>query len=205
MGKRACTVLLCAVLTGCALASAFTAGASASPAWRFPGSPLLGSETIVGKAAESRLEFPGLTTKCELSYAMTIFNNAGIGKGEITELQLKNCTTNGTACAVESASAKTPWPLHLATVEEKNYVILEKVRFDLAYSGEECALSETPITITGTAGGLLDNTNSTITFNALNFAKTGTELKLSKTSVEWICVLTTEATGVHKGQALEVG
>lgn len=200
------TAFLCAATTAFLLAVSFAASASASAAWKFEGKQLEGVETIAGKALEDRLGIPGLTTKCELTYKMTISNSAGIGKGEITQLLLKNCSTSSKACAVESATAKKlPWPLHLATVGTSVYVVLEKVRFDFIYKGEECALSETLLTVTGSAGGLFDNTSSTIAFSSLSFAKTGTELRAFGESVEWGCVLTTEATGVHKEQALEAG
>lgn len=206
MQRRSSTALLCAVTSAFLLAASFAASASASAAWKFEGKQLEGVETIAGKALEDRLGVPGLMTKCELTYKMTIFNSAGVGKGEITELLLKNCSTSSKACVVESATAKKlPWPLHLATVGTSIYVILEKVRFDLIYKGEECALSETLITVTGSAGGLFNNTSSTIAFSSLNSAKTGTELRAFGESVEWACVLTTEATGAHKEQALEVG
>jgi hypothetical protein len=202
--RRTPTILfLSGVLTVCALASAFTASASA--AWKFNGTQLVGTEAIVGEALEDRLAIPSLTTKCELAYKMTIFNSAGVGKGEITEVQLKNCSTASKACTVESASAKkTPWPLHLTTIGGKNYVIVEKIRFDFFYGGEECVLAETLVTVTGSAGGLFDNTTSTIAFNALNFAETGTGLTTFGTSVEWACILTIEATGLHKEQVLTV-
>jgi len=206
MRRLSGTAILCAAIAACALTGALAASASASPAWKFEGLTLLGNETIVGKALEDRLTIPGLTTKCELTYKMTISNNAGTGKGEITEMQLKNCTTTSKACAVETAFAKeTPWPLHLATVGGKNYVILEKVLFEFVYSGEECALAETLVTVSGSAGGLFSNTSSTITFSSLSFAETGTELTALGERVEWSCILTTEATGLHKGQALQVG
>ena len=206
MQWRSGTALLCAATSAFLLAASFAASASAGAAWKFEGEQLEGVETIAGKALEDRLGIPGLTTKCELTYKMTISNSAGVGKGEITQLLLKNCSTSSKACAVESATAKKlPWPLHLATVGTSIYVILEKVRFDFIYKGEECALSETLVTVAGSAGGLFNNTSSTIAFSALSFMKTGTQLSALGESIEWSCILTTEATGVHKEQALEVG
>lgn len=207
MRPRPHTVFMCTVTTMCALVASLAVSASAgAAAWKFNGSLLEGTETVVGKALENRLEIPSLPTKCELTYKMTISNVAGVGRGEITELTLKNCSTISEACAVESAAVKkTPWPLHLATIGGENYVILEKVRFEFIYGGEECAVAETLITITGSAGGVFDNTNSTIAFNSLTFAETGTGLMAFGENVEWNCVLTTEATGIHKEQILEVG
>lgn len=206
MKRRAAAIFLSTAAVALAPAAGFAAGASASPNWRFSGSPLSGSETIAGSALEDRFTFPGLTTKCELTYKMNIANSAGIGKGEITGLLLNNCTTASKACTVKTAAAeKLPWPLHLATVGTNIYVILEKVRFSFLYAGEECALDETLVTITGTAGGLFNNLSSTINFTPSSFSSTKTELKAFGTKIEWNCILTTEATGAHIGEALEVG
>lgn len=181
------------------------ASASASPAWILGGG-LVGTETIAGKALANSFTIPGLTTKCELSYKMSIFNSAGVGKGEITGLLLKGCTTNSEACSIKTAAAeKLPWPLHLTTVATNNYVVLEKVRIGFLYSGEECVLDGILATVTGSAGGVFNNTNSRITFTPSSFSATGTELKALGSKVEWNCILTTEATGIHAGQPLEVG
>jgi hypothetical protein len=198
------SVLLCAVLAALLLSAGSVADAGASPGWKFNGSLLFGTETISGGASNTSLTIPGLTTKCKsLSYKMTISNSAGTGKGEITALSFSECSTDSKACTVESMTAdKLPWQLHATTVSLKNYVIVEGVRISILYGGAECALGETVATVTGTAGGLFDNTNSTITFNALNFTATGTALKVFGSKVEWNCILTTEATGAHSGQAL---
>jgi len=194
MVRKTVGAFLTTTLAALLLAATFAAAASAA-VWKFNGSELVGKETVIGKALENSFVIPGLTTKCELSYKMNISNSAGVGKGEITELLLKNCSTSSKECTVQTATAeKLPWPLHLTTVNSKIYVVLEKVRIRLLYGGEECALNETVATITGTATGLFSNTSSTIAFNS----------ELNE-NVVWNCVLTTEATGIHGGQALEVG
>jgi hypothetical protein len=206
LNLRPVSALPLAILVALVFTAVCAGSAVASPAWRLGGTQLVGPETIVGKALENSFTIPGLTTKCELSYKMSIANSAGVGKGEITEFLLKGCSTSTKACTVKTAVAeKLPWPLHLATVATNIYVILEKVRIGFLYSGEECALDEIPVTVTGSAGGLFNNASSTIALNPSNFIATGTELRALGTRIDWNSVLTTEATGAHTGQALEVG
>ena len=205
-GLRPVGALPLAMLVALIFTAACAGSASASPAWRIGGTQLAGTETIAGKALVNSFTIPGLTTKCELSYKMSIVNSAGVGKGEIAEFLLKGCTTNSKACSVKTAAAeKLPWPLHLTTVATSIYVVLEKVRIGFLYSGEECVLNEILATVTGTAGGIFNNMGSTITFTPTSFAATGTELKVFGSKIEWNCVLTTEATGANIGLPLEVG
>src|SRR4051794_17569018 len=106
---------LAALVVLCAM---FASSASAAPAWKFEGKALEGTEVVVGGAYESALTIPGLTTKCEnFLYKLTVKNEAGTGKGEVTEAPLYNCHTNSTACTVKTITAeKLPWASHLATV-----------------------------------------------------------------------------------------
>ena len=124
------------------LCAVFASSASAAPAWKFEAKSLEGSEVIMGGALSSSLTIPGLTTTCEnFLYKLSIKNEAGTGKGEVTELPLYNCTTNAEACAVEKIGAeKLPWPSHLATFSSSPYIIIEGVRVGIVYSGEECAV-----------------------------------------------------------------
>jgi hypothetical protein len=201
--RRSSRLLLATVIAALTLGAMFAASASA--AWKFEGIALEGKETIVGTALQDTFIIPGLTTKCEItSYAMTIWNEAGVGRGEITSLGFENCATNTKTCSVASMKAKKlNWPLHLSTIGLNSYVILEGVKISTFYSGEECVLAETEVLITGTAGAFFDNTNSTFTFSPANFKTTGTRLSAFGSSIEWIAVFPTEATGVHKGQVLK--
>jgi hypothetical protein len=188
------------LLTGMAFAS------SASAGWRFNGKSLEGTETIVGTAAESSLTIPGLTTTCkEVAYKMKIFNSSGIGRGEITEISFGGCSTDSAVCVVSEIGAeKLPWPLHLAAVGGSGYVVIEGVKVTILYGEEECPLFETAMTVTGSAAGLFENATSTIRFDPSTFEATKTELKALGGNVKWKGLLTTEATGVHKGEKLEV-
>jgi hypothetical protein len=204
MKSRRYAVLLAVVVV--ALASATMAGAaSASPVWKFNTTELTGSETIVGAALSSSLSIPGATTECtHFLYNMKISNSAGTGKGEITELPLFECKTSGSACTVEAIAAeKLPWPTHLTTVAGKDYLDVEKVSVGIKYSGELCALAETLVIVKGTAGGLIENTAQTATFNKATFEATGSSLKVGASTVEWKGVFPTEGFEKHREQTLE--
>jgi hypothetical protein len=189
-----------------ALASAsLAAAASAAPIWKFNGTELTGNETIVGAAISSKLTVPGATTECEhFLYNMKIKNSAGTGTGEITELPLFECKASG-SCTVESIAAeKLPWPTHLVTIAGKgDYLIVEGVKVGIKYAGALCALSGTLTIVKGTAGGLIENSAQTATFNKASFEATGTSLKVGSTSVEWTGVFPTEGFEVHREQLLE--
>ncbi len=60
------------------------------------------------------------------------------------------------------------------------------------------------VAVTGTAGGLLDNTTETATFDAASFSATGAKLTALSTSIEWKGMFPTEAFEWHRGQALTV-
>ena len=188
------------------IGAAFSASASAAPAWKFEGKALEGSEVILGGAFESALTIPGLTTKCEnFLYKLTIKNEAGTGQGELTEMPLFNCTTNSSACTVKSIGAETlPYPAHLTTVSTSNYIVIEKAKVGITYAGVECSLGGLLVRVTGSAGGLLDNVAETATFNAASFSATKTELKALSSKAEWSGVFPTEAFQWHRNQPLTV-
>lgn len=189
-----------------ALSAVFAGGAGAAPAWNFEAKSLEGSEVILGAAYESSMTIPGLTTKCEnFLYKLTIKNEAGTGKGELTEMPLYNCTTDSAACTVKTIAAETlPWPAHLTKVEPSNYIVIEKAKVGIVYSGPECSVSGLLVRVTGTAGGLLDNATETATFNEASFKATKTELKALSSAIIWSGVFPTEAFQWHRTQALTV-
>ncbi len=204
MNRKQKSIFLRGLLAALAISAVFAGPVSASPAWNFEGKSLEGSEVILGAAFESALTIPGLTTKCEnFLYKLTIKNEAGSGKGELTEMPLFNCTTDSPACAVKSIGAETlPWPAHLTKVEPSNYIVIEKAKVGIVYSGEECSLDGLLVRITGTAGGLIDNTAETASFNPASFSATKTELKALSSKAEWGGVFPTEAFQWHRNQAL---
>lgn len=204
--RRKATAIGAALAALAVLCALFAASASAAPAWQFESKSLEGSEVIMGGAVESLLTIPGLTTKCEnFLYKVTIKNEAGTGKGEVTELPLYNCTTNSPVCSVKKIGAeKLPWPSKLTTVSTSPYIVIEGIRVGIVYAGEECALGETLVPVTGSAGGLIDNSKETATFNATTMSASKTELKALSGKVEWNGLFPTEAFQWHREQALSV-
>jgi len=188
------------------LCAMFATTASAAPAWKFEGKALEGTEVILGGALDSALTVPGLTTKCEnFLYKLTIKNEAGTGKGEVTEVPLYNCTTNSSACTVKSIKSEAlPWASKLTTVSTTNYIVIEGVKVPILYDGEECVLGGVLVTVTGSAGGAIDNTAETATFNASTLTATGTSLKALGQKIEWNGLFPTEAFQWHREQALSV-
>lgn len=188
------------------LGAGFAGSATAAPAWQLEGSELVGSETIVGEAVLSSMTVPGVITSCKkMRYEMTISNSAGTGQGELKGLNFKTCFTNSKACTVKSIKAeKLPWTVHLTTVATNDYVVIEGIKIAIVYAGVECALGGVLVAVTGSAGGLYDDTSETFTFNPANFKATGTAIKALGSAIEWNGAFTTEATGAHSGETLTV-
>lgn len=188
-----------------ALASAAMASAaSASPVWKFNGAELSSTETAVGAAISSSLSIPGATTECEhFLYSMKISNSGGTGKGEITELPLFECKTTSGTCTVKSIQAeKLPWPVHLTTVGENDYIVVEKADVAIVYTGESCALSG-KVVVSGSAGGVINNKEETAQFDKATFEATKTALKVGSSTVEWNGLFPTEPFESHREESLE--
>ena len=188
------------------LCALFAASASANPSWEFKEESLTGSEVILGGAYESSMTIPGLTTSCEnFLYELTIENEESGGTGELTDMPLFNCYTDGDACTVESIEAEElPWSSHLTTVESNPYIVFEGAKVSILYEGEECVLAETLVPVTGSAGGAIDNGTESATFNAETLEATETELKAFSQPIEWNGVFPTEAFEVHREEAISV-
>jgi hypothetical protein len=193
------------LLATAALTGAFAANASAL-AWKFNGSPLAGSETVLNRAGESGFTIPGLTTSCKpFVFVASVSNPGGAGTASVTEVPLKNCFTNSKSCTVKTISAETlPWAGKLTTVGVSNYLVIQGIKVSILYAGEECALGGVLAVIKGTAGGLIDNETESVTFNSSSFAATKTELKALGAKIEWSGVFTMIATGAHIGESISV-
>lgn len=198
------TVLATALAVLAVLCAVLATSASATPAWKFESKSLEGSEVILGGAIESSMTVPGLTTKCEdFLYKLTIENSGGTGKGSLSEMPLYNCSTNSKVCLVGTIGAeKLPWASHLATVGTTPYIIIEGVKVAIYYEGEECVLDEVLVTVTGSAGGSIDNTKETATFNSSTLSASKTELKALGQKIEWNGVFPTEGFQWHREQAI---
>ena len=200
MKRKLTSAFLGSIFAAMLLTAAFAANASAV-VWKFNGTTLAGSETLVSHALESSLTVPGLTTTCKpFVYVMTISNPGGVGKGSITEVPLSNCSTNTKACTVSKIEAEgLPWTAGLTAVGASSYLVIEGFKLSILYGGEECALNETEIVIKGTAGGLIDNATESVTFSPSSFTATGTSLGAG---VKWNGTFRMIATGSHIGQSL---
>lgn len=194
--------LVCAL----ALALGFTASASASPAWKFNGSELGSTETLVGAATNSSMTIPGVTTECaHFLYNMKIWDSSGKGKGEVTELPLFECTTKTAGCSVASIEAKKlPWPSHLLSAWGNNYLVIENIDVEVIYSGWLCVYAGIPINVIGSAGGIVNNSTESATFDDETMIASGTALWDGLTFVEWNGVFPSEAFQTHREQSLSV-
>ncbi len=200
------TILLSAVLTVLALSAVASATASASPQWHFGGTTLaeFEGETVVGAAFSSSLKSGGAATTCEhFLYNMEVWNAFGWGEALINELPLFDCTTTAPNCTVTSIEAeKLPWWSSVETVGGKQYLDIEEVFVKIAYGGASCTLGT--VHLTGTAGGLINNSNSSATFSKASFEATGTSLKIGAAAVEWTGEFPMEAFQASREKAVEV-
>jgi hypothetical protein len=198
-------IALGGLLAAVMLSAVFAGPATAAPAWNFNGKALEGTETILGGAEKSGLTMWGFTTTCDnFLYEVDIWNGGGTGKGNITSLPLFNCYTNS-FCTVEAIEAESfPWSAELTTVSSSNYLVVKGVDVWILYGGWFCPLWGSWVHVTGTAGGLINNTNETATFSASSFKATGTTLKALGESVEWIGTFPTEAFEWHRGESISV-
>lgn len=204
MKRKAKSIFLATMLMALVASAALAASASASPAWKFEGKELTGNETALASTIALSMTIPGITTTCESSISMTIWNSMGTARGEVIKGSLlDNCVTNSKACTVKSTAFETlTWPLRGVYVSFSPYVVFEGMRLSILYAGEECVLDEISAVITGTAGGLFDNTTSSILFNAASFSATKTKLSVFGGSLEWKGLFPMKATGFHSGETL---
>lgn len=204
--RNAMAVFLASMAMGLLASAAFAGAASALPSWHFGGISLMGSETIEANATSASLAFAGLTTTCEpFVLELKVENTGGTGTGIVTGVPFSNCSTNSNSCSVESIQAESlPWALSLTTVPSEHYLVIKGIKFVIFYSGPECALSELEVPITGSAGGLVDDSSETVTFSPATFTATKTGLKVFGTKVEWNGVFDLAATGGASGLAVTV-
>lgn len=205
MNLKSTRIFLGGLLAAALLSMAFAGSAVAGPQWKFDGEALSGEETIVGGAEQSSLEIIGLVTTCDnFLYEITIKNSGGTGSGSVSDLPLFNCYTDG-VCTVEGITPEAfPWNASLKTVSTKNYIVIEGVQVNIVYGNPECALYETEVEVVGTAGGYLNNSTESATFDNSSFAATGTELSVFGTEVDWDGVFPAEGFEWHREEALTV-
>jgi hypothetical protein len=198
------TILLSAVLVVLALGAVTSTSAGATE-WHFGGTtlPELQEETVVGAAFSSSLKSGGASTTCEhFLYNMETWNWFGFGEGVIDELPLYSCTTTAPNCTVSAIEAEElPWSAYPEKFGTKQYLIIEGINVKIVYSGASCTLGT--VHVTGTAGGLINNSNSTATFSKSSFEATGTAMKIGANAVEWTGEFPMEAFKASREKAVE--
>lgn len=204
--NRKATSILRGMFAALMLSAVFAGSASAAPAWNFDEKPLEGTETVVGGAEDSYLTVPGMTTDCEnFLYNLEISNSGGTGQGDVEELPLFECATDADACTVDGIEALGfPWDSHLSEVKGSDYIVIDDVLVEVLYGGEECILNEWLIPVEGDAGGLINNTSESATFNSSSFTATGTKLEAFGEAVVWNGFFPTEAFEWHREDPLTV-
>jgi hypothetical protein len=199
-------IMLSAVLAVLASSAVASSTASASPQWHFGGTLMSESEeeTVVGAAFSSSLKSGGASTTCEhFLYNIDAWNFFGFAEGVVDELPLFSCTTTAPNCTVSSIEAEElPWLAYAETIGGKQYLIIEGINVKIVYSGASCTLGT--IHVKGSAGGLINNSNSTATFSKSSFEATGTSLKIGTASVEWTGEFPMEAFESKREKAVEV-
>ena len=203
--RKSTRVFLGGLLAALMLSAVFAGSAVASPAWKFNGEELKGTETTIGAAEKSGLTAWGFTTTCDnFLYEVEIWNEGEKGKGNVTDLPLFNCYTNS-FCTVEAIEAESfPWPAELVNVSGSNYMKVKGVDVWILYGGWFCPLWGVWAHVTGSAGGIISNATESATFSSSSFKATGTELKALGESVEWNGFFPAEAFETHRGQSISV-
>lgn len=198
-------ILLSAVLAVLAFGAVASSSAYAWPQWHFGGTLMseVEEETVVGAAFSSSLKSGGASTTCEhFLYNMQVWNFFGGGEGAVEELPLYSCTTTAPNCSVSAIEAEElPWLSFVENYGTKPYLVLLGINVKIVYSGASCTLGT--VHVTGSAGGLINNTNSTATFSKSSFEATGTELKIGTSAVEWVGEFPMEAFKSHREKAVE--
>jgi hypothetical protein len=207
MFRGTTSVLARSVIAALALALLAGSSAEAKSFWQFDGETLSGSEKVIGDAVLGGFSFPGMTTTCKkMHYAMTIYNGAEVGQAELKSLSLTTCVGDEEDCFVESSEAQNlPWPGHLETDEGSPYLVFAGIEVALLYGDENCVIGEFPFSMTGSAGALFENATESFSFDAASANATATKLKAGGAAAVLEAGFTTEATGVHEGEALSVG
>jgi hypothetical protein len=194
MNLKSTRILLGGLLAAMMLSAAFAGSAAAAPQWRIDGTALAKEETIIGAAEKSGLKISGMTTTCaNFLYEINIKNSGGVGVGSVTDLPLFECSTD-TKCTVEAIEPwGFPWAAKLEEKSGKNYVVISGVHVAIVYGNPLCAFYESEVEVEGNAGGLIDNTTESATFDAASFTATGTALNSFGTPVTWTGFFPAEA------------
>lgn len=203
MRKRAIWIGVMSVLAALT-ASAALANAAGAAQWKSNGTPLSGSESVVAETSASTLTVPGLATTCKASLSMTISNSGGVGVATVNSMSLSGCATGNGNCTVTSATAPgTPWSGATSVVGANSYLKITGFENWITYGGELCAASELTFKYRGSVGGLFNNANSTLKFDAASAEATGASLKsIGETKTGYEAEYKVRQTGANAGQVL---
>lgn len=204
MRKRLLMLIIPAAVAAVTFTAFTVASASSTPKWYVGGSELKTTETIGGLAEPSNMTVAGVSTKCEHSYYVAkIFNSGELGKGEVTNLPLYECSGNAGCTLAKLEPTKLPWKLHTVYEETKPYLVIEGMTLATEYTGSSCAIKGKG-EVTGSIGGLVENSTHKTVFSAASAKATGASLKAGTASVEFTGSYTVEAVGPeHAGQVVE--
>jgi hypothetical protein len=202
--KRLLMLIIPAAVAAATFTAFTVASASSTHKWYVGGSELKTTETIGGLAEPSDMTVAGVSTKCEHSYYVAkIFNSGELGKGEITNLPLYECSANASCTLAKLEPTKLPWKAHTVYEETKPYLVIEGMTLTTEYTGSSCAIKGKG-EVTGSIGGLVENSTHKTVFSAASAKATGASLKAGTASVEFTGSYTVEAVGPeHAGQAVE--
>lgn len=202
MRRRATWVAIISALAALSASAAMASSASASPVWKFNGTELSGSETVVAETGASSLTIPGLTTTCKASVSMTISNSGGTGVASVTSMSLSGCGTNGVCTVTKATAPNTPWS-GTTLVSGGSYLVISGFDNRITYGAAECAIEGLTIAYKGSVGGLFDNSSSKLIFDAASAAATGASLKsIGSTKTGYDAEYEVHATGSKAGQVL---
>lgn len=204
MRKRLLMLIIPAAVAAATFTAFTVASASSTPKWYVGGSELKTTETIGGLAEPSDMTVAGVSTKCEHSYYVAkIFNSGELGKGEVTNLPLYECSANASCTLAKLEPTKLPWKMHTVYEESKPYLVIEGMTLATEYTGSSCAIKGKG-EVTGSIGGLVENSTHKTVFSAASAKATGASLKAGAASVEFTGSYTVEAVGPeHAGQVVE--
>ena len=205
MKLRSTRVFWGGLIAALMLSAALAGSAVAAPTWKFDGETLEGEETIIGGAEKSGLTITGMKTTCDnFLYEIEIDNSGGAGGGNVNDLPLFNCYTDG-VCTVEGIEPwGFPWNASLSEAGGKDYIVIEGVQVAIYYGNPLCVLYETEVEVEGSAGGAIDNATESATFDNSSSEATGTELEAFGNEVEWEGFFPAEAFEWHREEALGV-
>lgn len=207
MRKRAIWIGVLSVVAALSASAALAGAAGAAPHWKSNGTELAvaSPETVVAETSASTLTFSTLSTTCKATINATIANTTGFGGViQVNSMTLSGCGTNAPVCTVTAASAaETPWGGASLSKEGGSYLKILAFKNEITYGGSLCAISELTVPFRGNIGGLFNNANSTLTFNAASATATNSEIKsIGSTPTSYEAEYTVKETGANAGQTL---